>query len=451
LQFAPLPEIQIPKYSQFRLANGLTVYLMEDHEWPLVTGTALIRTGDRLEPASKVGLATITGELMRAGGTRQHPAEMLNQMLEQRGAAIETDINTSSGSASFRSLTEDLPLVFDLFAEVLQLPAFAQDKLDFIKNQQRGGIARRNDDADDIASREFYKLIYGQDSPYSRTIEYRTLSQISRPDVEAFYQRYVQPSQMILGMVGDFNSQQMRALIEAKFGKWRPTVPAPKAQLSPQLTQLQQAQKSGVFFVNQPQLNQSYVLLGQLGGQLNNPDVFPLYVMNGLLNGFGGRLFNEVRSRQGLAYSVYASWSPQFDYPGVFVSGGQTRSEATVPFVQSIKSELEKIRTTPVSETELAYAKESILNSFVFNFQDPAQTLSRVMRYAYFGYPNDFIFRYQRGIKATTAADVQRAAKTHLKPEQWVTLVVGNNSTIKPPLSNLQSQVKTLDITIPPA
>ncbi len=174
--------------------------------------------------------------------------------------------------------------------------------------------------------------------------------------------------------------------------------------------------------------------------------------MNGVLNGFGGRLFNEVRSRQGLAYSVYALWSPQFDYPGTFVAGGQTRSDATVPFIKSVIAEIEKIRTAPVTKAELAYAKDSVLNSFIFNFQEPSQTLSRLMRYEYFGYPTDFIFRYRKGIEATTIADVQRVAQNYLKPENLVTMVVGNQAAIQPPLTSLgeNAKVTAIDITIPP-
>jgi zinc protease len=188
-----------------------------------------------------------------------------------------------------------------------------------------------------------------------------------------------------------------------------------------------------------------------LGGQLNSPDYAALDVMNQVMNGFGGRLFNEVRSRQGLAYSVYGYWNPRYDYPGTFIAGGQTRSDGTVPFIKGILAEIERIRTTPITPQELASAKDQVLNSFVFNFQDPGQTLSRLMRYEYYGYPEDFIFRYQKGVKATTIEDVQRVAQKYLQPDQVVTLVVGNASAIQPPLTSLSTNVTSLDITIPEA
>lgn len=445
LKFAPLSEVRLPKYERYLLDNGMVVYLMEDRELPLVGGTALVRTGDRLEPQQKVGLASLTGIVMRTGGTGQHSGDELNQLLEQRAAAVETGIGESSGSASFSALSEDLDTVFGLFADVVRQPVFDRDKLDLAKTQVRGGIARRNDDPNGIAGREFQKLIYGSASPYARTVEYATLDNISREDLVSFYQQYFHPNNMILGIVGDFDSKQMRSLIQKQFGDWQPSRNLPQFQLP----SVSQAKQGGIFLVNQPQLTQSYVEIGHLGGKFDSPDYAALDVLNRVLNGFGGRLFNSVRSRQGLAYTVYGSWSPRYDYPGVFVAGGQTRSETTVPFISAIRSQIERLKVEPVAPAELAFAKESVLNSFVFNFEDPSQTLSRLMRYEYYGYPADFLFRYQRGVKATTAADIQRVAQKYLKPENLVTLVVGNANAIVPPLTALAPEVVPVDITIP--
>lgn len=445
LSFPPIPEVQIPAYTRYEMDNGMVVYLMEDKDLPLVGGMAIFRTGDRFEPPDKVGLAGLVGTVMRSGGTTKHSPDELNQLLEQRAAAVETRIGSTSGSASFSALSEDIEEVFGLFAEVIREPAFPQDKLDLAKVQVKGSIARRNDNPEGIASREFQKVIYGKESPYARTEEYATLDNISREDVVSFYQKYFHPNNAILGIVGDFDSKKMRDLIQAKLGDWKKN---PQLQV-PALPQVSQANSGGIFFVNQPQLTQSYIQMGHLGGTFDSPDYGALDVLNNVLNGFGGRLFNNVRSRQGLAYSVYGFWSPDFDYPGTFVAGGQTRSQTTVPFIQAIFDEISRLQTSPVTPQELAYGKDSVMNSFVFNFQDPSQTLSRLMRYEYFGYPADFLFRYQRAVEATTAADVQRVARTYLKPENIVTLVVGNVTAIQPPLTSLAQRVTPIDIAIP--
>jgi zinc protease len=445
LKFSPPPEIKVPDYTRFQLQNGIIVYLMEDHELPLVSGTAIVRTGDRLEPANEIGLADLTGTLMRSGGTAKRTANQLNQFLEQRAAVVETGISTTSGSAGFNTLTEDLPAVFDSFAEVIQQPAFSPEQFAIAKVQLQGGIARRNDDPNGIVGREFQKLIYGAESPYARTVEYSTIANISRDDLIQFYQKSFRPDRMLLGIVGDFDPKQMRSMIESKFGTWKPSGKA----ISTQLPKVSQAKQSGIFFVNQPQLNQSYLQMGHLGGQLNSPDYPALTVMQDVLSGFGRRLFNQVRSRQGLAYSVDASWDAEFDHPGVFIAGGQTRSAATVPFIQAVLKEIDRIRKEPISATELAFAKDTVVNSFIFNFQDPSQTLSRLLRYEYYGYPKDFIFQYRKAVEATTIADVQRVAQKHLQPEKLVTLVVGNKKEIQPPLSSLGQTVTAIDITIP--
>jgi zinc protease len=392
-----------------------------------------------------VGLADITGTTMRTGGTLTRSADELNKLLEQRAAAIETSMGTSSGSASFDTLSKDTETVFQLFADVIQNPAFAVDKIDLAKNQLKGAIARRNDDPDDIASREFSKLIYGATSPYARTIEYSTLNAISRDDIVNFHQTYIRPDTAILGIVGDFDLEPMKALVSQYFGNWqvntpKPDLPVPTAN---------QKQTEAAFLIDQPQLTQSNILLGHLGGKFNSPDYPALSVMNGVLNGFGGRLFNNIRSKQGLAYSVYGSWNAGYDYPGLFIAGGQTRTDTTIPFVQSLLKEIERIRTTSVTPEELAYAKESILNSFVFKFENPSQTLTRLMTYEYYDYPPSFIFDYQKQIKATTAADVQRVANQYLQPDKILTLIVGNGKVLQPNLKDLGEKVQTIDITIP--
>ncbi|MEA5568446.1 pitrilysin family protein, partial [Anabaena sp. UHCC 0399] len=377
LQFASLPEIKLPKYEQFVLQNGMVVYLAEDHELPFVNGAALVRTGDRLEPADKVGLADLVGTVMRTGGTKKHSPDELDNLLAQRAAVVETGIGKTDGGAAFIGLSEDLETVFGLFTEVLREPVFIQEKLDLAKAQMRDTISRRNDDPNSITEREFLKLIYGKNSPYARTPEYATVNRITREDLLKFYEQYFHPNNIILGIVGDFDPQQMRSLIQAQLGDW----PSNPNITKPQLPAVSAANTDGVFFVNQPQLTQSSVRMGHLGGRLDNPDYGVLDVLNGILNGMGGRLFNELRSRQGLAYSVGGFWSPNYDYPGIFIVGGETRSETTVQFIKALQTEIKRIQEQRVTPEELALAKESTLNSFIFNFQDPSQTLSRLITY----------------------------------------------------------------------
>jgi len=435
--------LQLPAYERYQLPNGLVVYLMEDHRLPLVRGNAIFRAGSRWEPAEKVGLASLTGITMRTGGTTTWTPRQLNQTLEERAASIETGIGVASGYVSFDALSKDQAWIIKLFADVIQNPAFNPEQVQLAQTQLRGAIARRNDEPRDIASRELGKLIYGADSPYARTVEYATLDRIDREDLINFHQTYVRPEQMIIGIVGDFEAAPMKELIAQYFGSWQGGKAKP--HLTPPGAQQSQAQK--IFMIDRPHLSQSNVLLGQIGGEINSPDYAALTVMNGVLNGFGGRLFNNIRTQKGLAYSVSGRWQPGFDYPGTFVAGGQTRTETTSEFIEALKTEIKRLREQPVTEKELAYAKESILNSFIFNFEKPSQSLSRLMTYEYYGYPQDFIFDYQKKVKAITKDDVQRVARKYLNTDRLVTVVVGNGEAVLPGLSKLQEPVQKLDVS----
>ena len=258
-----------------------------------------------------------------------------------------------------------------------------------------------------------------------------------------FYDQYVTPNHIILGVSGDFDIATAKVLIAKHFGDWQPT----SVQLPP-IPGTTQATSTGTYIVDRPQLTQSSVRLGHISGLASSEDFPALSVMNNILNGFGGRLFNELRSRQGLAYSVYGYWDAEFDYPGIFLAGGQTRTEGTAAFINGIRSEIDRLRTGPLTEDELTYAKDLTLNSFVFRFATPFQVLSRLMTYEYYDYPSDFLFQYQQGIKDATVADVKRVAKTYLNPDQLVTLIVGNKGAIAPLLSS--KSLKEIDVTIPP-
>src|SRR5690349_9887678 len=189
LKYPPLKPIRIPDVASVTLPNGMKLFLLEDHELPIINGTARIRTGNLFDPADKVGLATLTGMVMRTGGTQSKTGDQLDQELENIAASVESDIGESNGSVSFTTLKDNTDEVLGVFRDVLTAPAFRQDRFALAINQLRSGIARRNDDAHGIAQREFADAVYGKDTPYGWQIEYATLDRIGRQDLVDFYQR----------------------------------------------------------------------------------------------------------------------------------------------------------------------------------------------------------------------------------------------------------------------
>jgi len=444
LTYPRLKDIVIPSVQQTTLPNGLQLFLLEDHELPLVHMSARIRTGSIYEPADKIGLADITGEVMRTGGTVSRTGDELDQLLEQIAASVETSIGLDSGYASASALKEDVDIVLEVLADVMMHPAFREDKIALAKMQHRSSIARRNDDPGDIAAREFRKLIYGPDNIYARHTEYATIDAITQADLQAFHQRFFVPNQTMLAVWGDFDSATMIEKIQAAFKDWTPTdVPPPQPEA------FHYNFKSSVNLIPKDDVNQSNIFMGHIGGMLNNPDYFDLVIMNRILgSSFTGRLFKNVRSRQGLAYSVYGYYSANYTYPGLFYLVCQTKSESTVQAIKAMTEEIRKMIREQVTDEELALAKESFLNSFVFNFDTKGEIINRLMTYAYYGYPLDFLQTTKTRVEQVGKEDVQRVARTYLQPDKLQILVVGQEGGFDQSLSTL-GPVHQIDISIP--
>src|SRR6266852_1310439 len=166
LKYPPLRPVEVPDVATVTLPNGMRLYLLENHELPLVRGFALIRTGNLFDPADKVGLASITGMVMRSGGTKDKTGDQLDAQLENIAASVETSIDESFGEASFSCLKENTDEVLGVFHDLLTAPGFRQDKIDLAKTEERSSISRRNDDTHGIVEREFANIVYGRDTPY---------------------------------------------------------------------------------------------------------------------------------------------------------------------------------------------------------------------------------------------------------------------------------------------
>ena len=445
LKFPRLKHIPIPNVATYTLPNGMKLYLLEDHELPIVSGMVRVRTGNLFDPADKVGLATLTGEVMRSGGTREKTGDQLDEELENIAASVESGIGESSGSVSFTTLKENTDEVLGIFKDVLTQPEFRQEKIDLAMSELRSGIARRNDDPHGVAQREFTDIVYGKDTPYGWDIEYATLDRIRRDDLIGFYKRYFFPANMLMAVWGDFSTPEMEARLTKLFAGWnyqQPNVPPfPPVREKP---------RPGIFVAKKDDVTQTFFVEGHLGGELKDKDFPALEVMADILGGgFQSRLMQRVRTQLGLAYDISADWGANYDHPGLFQIGGSTKSASTAETLKAVQEQVDRIRTSEVSGDELETARQSALNSLVFAFDTRAKTLGRLLNYEYFGYPKDFIDRYQRGLEAVTRADVLRVARERVQPKDLTVVAVGKAEEFEKSLATLGLPVSSIDLTIP--
>jgi zinc protease len=444
----PLHEFKPAQPIKFELPNGVLVFLEEDHELPFINGFIRVRGGSRDEPADKVGLVSLYGQVWRTSGTAATPGDVLDDQLAAKAAHVETSAGQASTNLSWSSFSKDFDSVFGISMDLLQHPTFQQQKLDLAKQSTASGILRRNDDASGIAEREAVEIAYGKTNPYGRESELATISAVTLDDLRAWHEKTLAGSNLIVGVIGDFDAKEMEAKLRKAFA------PLPRG------TQLKSAKvdfsepAAGVYFANKADVDQSNVYIVGLGTQQDNPDYYALSVMNEVFSGgFGSRVVQNVRTKLGLAYDVGGSFGAAYDHPGLFAVGLGTKSSSTVAATKATLDEVRRLRTDPPTEDELRKAKDDLLNSFIFRYDTPEKVLGEQVTLAVYGYPADFLERYRAGVERVTSADVARVAQKYVQPEKLAIVVVGNSSEIQPPLNDATGLGKftTLDITIPGA
>jgi zinc protease len=444
LVFPEINRFQMPDVITFELPNGVRFYLVEDKELPLINVNVRVRAGSYMDPADKVGLAGMTGEIMRSGGTSSYPFNELNSLLEMKAASIESSFGQTNGTVSMSVLKEDFEELLPVFIDVLKNPAFPDERITLTKTQRNSTISRRNDNAMSVAGREFLKLIYGTESPFARSSEYATIDAVMKDDVIAFHRRVVVGNNMYVGVIGDFDASTMKRQLESAFS----TIAA-GTRNTLDLPSIDYVFEPSVNFVAKNDVNQSTIYLGHIGGRRSNPDYAALQLMNEILSGgFSGRLLQVIRTDLGLAYNaggVYQS-SPLFD--GAFFITLGTASANTAKAVEASIEEVNRLQRDAVTQKELDDAKDRILNSLVFRYTSRASVLFEQIANEYNGLPADAFNIFIDELTQVTVEDIQRVANQYLRPDAMKVLVVGNENEIGDQLFVL-GNVNHIDITIP--
>jgi len=444
LEFPPINTFNMPDVTTFELRNGIKVYLVENKELPLISLTMLVRAGSYMDPSDKVGLASMTGQLIRGGGSKSTSYNELNELLEAKAASMETGFGLSSGSASMNILKEDFDQLLPLFVDLIQNPAFPEDRIETVKTQMRSSILRRNDDPSGIASREFNKLIYGPNSVYARSMELAHVDAITSEDMRNYHKQVFVGRNMYVAVIGDFNAREMRRKLERALA----VIPAGTAnQLD--LPQVNYEFGSSVNFVAKNDVNQSTIYVGHIGGRRMHPDYAALQLMNNVLsNGFSGRFMMEIRTNLGLAYGVGGAYQSLPLYDGRFFATLGTASENTAQAVEATINEIRKMQQSGVTQKELDDAKDRIFNSLAFQYTSRASVLNERISNEYNGLPADIFNQYIEQVRGVTVEDVNRVAREYLRPDEMHILIVGNENEIGDQLASL-GNVNRIDITIP--
>jgi zinc protease len=422
IEFPPL-SYEPPDAARFRrtLPDGTVVYLAPSHELPLVTISITFKGGSALDPADIPGLAAMTARMIREGGPEKMEPAAFDETLDFLATEISVAANDTFTVATMNCLKSTLDESLGLFVGMLRAPGFDTKRLDTAKARSLEALKQRNDDASSIIGREWKRLVYGADHFEASEPTDKSLAAISRERLAAMHKRICHPGNAIVAVSGDFDEAEMLARLTKAFTGWErgPVAEdpaAPTAVLEP-----------GLYHVPK-KIPQGKVAIGGRSIRRDDPDMLALLLLNEILGdgGFTSRLMQQVRSNEGLAYTVRSALAPKVAYPGDFRAGFESKNATVALATKIVLDEIRKIRTEPVTADELETAKRSLIETFPRQFESKPQMLRVFVNDEWTKRPADHWKTFRARIDALTAADLLRVAQKHLDPEKMAILVVGD-------------------------
>jgi len=429
---AAASKLSLPVPASFKLANGLTVFLVEQHKLPVVSAHVFVSSGSDSNPVHEPGLSSFTAAMLPEGTERRSSLQVADDAA-QIGAAIHTDSRVDYSTANIHTLKQNVDQALDLLSDTVLHPKFDPAEIDRVRKRRQTEILQLQDDPVQLALGVFSKVVYGPDHPYG----YRQIGTeesnkvISRDEMLKYWQQAYTPGNAALVLAGDVTPLEARSLAEKYFGGWQGASSkhaAPPVEVKTQ---------RNVYIVDKPAAPQTFVLVGGLGVPRSTPDYVPLEVMNNALGGlFSSRINMNLREEHGYTYGGFSI----FIYrraPGLFAAGGAIRTDATAPAISEVFKELDRMRTAPLSADELKLAKGSFSLSLAGNFETSEQTAATVGNLFTYDLPLDYYQKLPGQIDAVGDADVQRVAAKYIDPATSVVVAAGDRVKIEPELKKL--------------
>lgn len=410
------------KIQQWQTPSGTEVYFVEDHDLPIVDVSVNFAAGSARDTAEKSGLAGITRYLMTLGAAGLTDEAIASKMADV-GAILGGNFDADRASFKLRTLSSEREQTqaLDIFTKVLQKPDFPDAVLSREKARIIAGLQESATQPESISSKAFMTALYGS-HPYSLddSGEVDTVSKIKSEDLQAFYNRYYGAKGAVIAMIGDLTREQANKITDDIDSGM------PQAAEAPPIAAVTLPTKPIEQRIAHP-ASQSHILLGYPGVKRVDPDLFPLYVGNYILGGGGfvSRLTEEVREKRGLVYSVYSYFMPMAEL-GPFQIGLQTKKDQADAALKLVRETLDKFMKDGVTETELKAAKANIIGGFPMRIDSNSKILDYLAVIGFYKLPLNYLDEYNKKVASVTTAQIKDAFNRRIKPENFVTIVVGD-------------------------
>ncbi|MFH0799957.1 MAG: pitrilysin family protein [Pseudomonadota bacterium] len=421
LEKGGLPRVTPPPVRVIALDNGMTCFLLEDHTLPMVQMKVVARAGSIYDPADKVGLAELAGMLMRSGGAGGLSPDEFDAAVDAIGAKLASGIGLEMGDASLAVLTGDLEKGAELLFDMIFKPRLDEGRLKVSRMKIEERLRREEDEPDEFTAKSFRQLTYGKENPWARRPDNKSLGRVSVENIRTLHGNFFKTGNLMLSAAGDFKTDELVALIrrltkDAPRGTAEiPAVPEVKLEFEPRVDQIVRP------------LTQSFIRMGHLGVRRHNPDRFALLLMSDILgaNNFKSRLMEDIRTKRGLAYSIWSDVSPATDY-GLFTIGVDTKAGQASAVIDLIRGHLKRLSGgNDVAGSELSFAKQSVLSRLVFEFDSSFKVVDRRAIFRFYGYPDNYWQVFHDRIARVRVADVEDVARRYLHPDGLNIVVVG--------------------------
>ncbi|NII85810.1 insulinase family protein [Pedobacter sp. SG908] len=431
----PAPVITVGDPVIYKLANGITVLVVENHKLPKVSASYSIDAGPITEGA-KAGVVGLMGNMLNEGTTTKTKAQF-DEAVDQLGA----DVGAGSYGGSASALTRYFPQAFALMAESIRKPAFPAESFEKLKSQTITGLKSNEKSAKAISARVVNALAYGKNHPYGEFETEASITGITLDDVKAAYKKYITPSRGYLTFVGDIKPEAAKALAEKAFGDWKGT-----ALTLPVLTKVANPAKTEVDIVNVSNAVQSEItVVNLIDLPMSSPDYFPILLANQILGGGSeSRLFDNLREKHGFTYGAYSS-TGSGRFQSKFSATAAVRNEKVDSAVVEFLREINTIRTTKVTADELQNAKNLFNGSFALGLENPARTAGFASNILINNLPKDFYRTYLQKINAVTTDDILRVTKKYFNHDNTRIVIVGKTDAFAAGLAKAGFKTQVYD------
>jgi len=421
---APLPiqpQFDAPVPFDRKLPNGARLLVRENHSLPLVAVDVVFARGVDAEPHGKAGLANFVSSMLTEG-TKKRTTTQLAQELEDEAISLSAGSGAESSRIHLNFLKESMPKALEIFADVLQNPAFRPEDLERVRGLKIAGLTQKLAIPGALASDEAARLLYGDQHPFGQpsggTIE--TVRGITADDLRKFHDTWYRPNNAIISVSGDITVQEIETALQKNLARWKPG-PLPKLSLPP----FPPMDKRTLDALDKPGTTQSHVrVVGHLF-PANNPDRIPMLVGNEVLGGlFTSRLNLNLREKNGYSYGVGSAASLGRSF-GTFIAAGDIIAQHTADAVREYESELNRFAEQGVEQAELEKAQQSLIRGLPSALETNDATASALANAVFNGLPLDYYRRVPDLISKVTREDVARVAKKWIRPDQFAVVIVG--------------------------